>query len=875
MRWWQRFVDKSRAEKQLDSELRFHIEQQIADYIAAGIPPGEARRRARCEFGGLDQVKDDCHEARRGYLIETLIQDVRYGFRMLRKNPGFTVIGALTLALGIGANTAIFSLVNGVLLRPLPFPHGDRLVSVTGTYPKGAFAEMRKQLRTMDVAAYYEGYELNLTGLGDPVRLNGTVVSAELFSVLGVRAQMGRTFRPGEDLSGRNSFVILSYGLWQRRFAGDPSIVGHSIDLEGVNREIIGVMPAGFRFPSRQTDVWIPLDMDPRNQAHYWAGDFMPIVGRLRPGATLEESRVEIRVFQAYAMTLFPWPMEPTWNKDVSVEPLQTAMVGDFRDRLLLLLAAVALVLLIACANVANLTLSRAATRGKEIALRTSLGASRGRIVRQLITESIVLAALGGILGLLFAWSGLSVIRAALPADTPRLAEAGIDGRVLLFTGVLVMVTGLVSGVVPALQSARAEITESLKAGGRGSAVFVSRHWRKGLVVVELGLAVLLVSAAGLLIRSLWTLSHMNPGFGLEHIVTARITPNEIFCNDRGKCDQFYRQLVEELRAIPGVSDTAVVNTLPLDGRLNKRSAHLEGYFPAPGEPDPLLWQNVVSADYFPLMRIPLLRGRGFTNSDSAGTPLVAIVTENTARRFWPNGDALGKHLEPDGDKEWYTIVGIVPDVRAYDLRHAAPRWIDGTIYIPYGPKVTLEDGSMPAEMTLVVRTSGDASQIGKAIRDVAFKLNPEAPVSELKTMPGVVSEAMSAPRSAMYLFVAFAALALVLGVTGIYGVISFFVGQRTREIGIRMALGARRRDVLKMIADEALSLTIRGVAAGLVAAIALGRLLGSLLYGVSATDPLALGGVALLFLFVALVACYLPARRAMRVDPVVALREE
>ncbi|HXW56344.1 MAG TPA: ABC transporter permease [Candidatus Cybelea sp.] len=876
MQWWQRLVDKSRAEHQLDRELCFHIERQIADYLAAGIAPDEARRRARREFGGLDQVREQCHEAQRGHLIETIVQDTHYGLRMLRKTPGFTAVVVLTLALGIGANTAIFSLVDGILLRALPFPHADRLVGVAaGTYPKGAFAEMRKRMQTMDVGAYSEGYELNLSGLGDPVRLNGTVVSAELFSVLGAVPEMGRTFSPGEDMSGRNRFVILSYSLWQRRFGGDPNILGHSIDLEGVDREIVGVMPAAFRFPSSKTDIWIPLDMDPRNQARYWAGDFMPVVGRLHPGATVAQARAEIRVFQAYAMTLFPWPMEPTWNKDVSVEPLETSIVGDFRDRLLLLLAAVTLVLLIACANVANLTLSRASTRRKEIALRTSLGASRGRILRQLLTESTVLASLGGILGLLFAWSGLSAIRAALPTDTPRLAEAGIDWRVLVFTGALTILTGLISGLLPAFESSRTEPAESLKSTGRSSATALSRRWRKGLVSVELALAVLLVSGAGLLLRSLWALSHMNPGFGPEHIVTARITPNESFCNDRGRCDQFYRNLLERVRGIPGVSDAATVNTLPLDGRVNKRSQHVEGRVPAPGEPDPLFWQNVVSPDYFRLMRIPVLRGRDFTNADGAGRPPVVILSESTARRFWPNGDALGKHLQPDGDQEWFTIVGIVADVRAYSLLHAAPTWIDGTVYIPYGPSVTLEDGSMPAEMTLVVRTPGDVSEIGRAIRDVAFTLNPEAPVSELKTMPAVVREAMSAPRSAMYLFLAFAALALILGVVGIYGVISFFVGQRTPEIGIRMALGAQRSDILRMVVAEGLSLTVPGVAAGLGAALGLSRLLGSLLYGVSATDPLALAGVALLFSCVAVLACCVPARRALRVDPAFALHEE
>jgi putative ABC transport system permease protein len=874
MNWLRRLLRKSQAERQLDSEIRFHLDEQVTEYIAAGLPPDAARRRARLEFGGVDQVKEECHDVGRGRVVETFLQDVRYGLRMLRKNPGFTTIAVLTLALGIGANTAIFSLVNGVLLRSLSFSQPERLIAVNGTYPKGAFVAMREQIRTMDVGAYYQGYELNLTGAGDPVRLNGTLISAELFSVLGAPAQLGRTLRPGEDLAGKNSFVILSHTLWQEKFAGDPGIVGHWIDLEGVQREVIGVMPAEFRFPSLQTDVWIPLDIDSRNEVHYWGDDFMPVVGKLRSGSTIEQASAELRLFQSHVSKMFPWPMPATWNPAVSAVPLQSAIVGDFQSRLLILLGAVALVLLIACANVANLTLSRAATREKEIALRAALGASRSRIVRQLITESTVLASVGGALGLILAWSGLSLIKASLPANTPRLAEVGMDWRVLIFTATLAILTGLVSGLAPALQSSRTAPTEALKAGGRGSSASVSRL-RKALVLGELALAVLLVSSAGLLIRSLWALSHMNPGFGSDHIITARITPNESFCDDRGRCDQFYRAVVEQTRAIPGVTDAAIVNTLPLGGRVNKRAVDFEGYVPSAGEPDPLVWENFVSPDYFHLMGITVIRGRGFSNADSAGTPLVAIVSARTARRFWPNSDALGKHMQAAGDKNSYTIVGVVPDVRAYDLQHEAPTWINGTVYVPYGPKATISDGTMPAEMTLVVRTSNYESQIGKAIHDIAFDLNPEAPVSELKTMPGLVSEAMSAPRSATYLFAAFAGLAFVLGVVGIYGVISFFVGQRTREIGIRMALGAQRRDVLKMVVREGLSLTLTGVVIGLVAALGLTHLLGSLLYGVSATDPLALGSVAVLFAVVALAACYLPARRAVRVDPAVALREE
>src|SRR5438552_1709975 len=445
--------------------------------------------------------------------MQTLWQDIRYSVRMLAKNPGFSAVAILTLALGIGANTSIFSLVDGILLEPLPYPLPKELVSVTGSYPRGAFVAMREQVHAMDVATYAEGHEFNLTGLGEPVRLAGTYVSAELFSVLGARPERGRTFYPGEDAAGQDNYVILSHALWQQRFAGDSAIVGRSIELEGVSRQVVGVMPESFRFPSPKTQLWIPLHNDPRVVFDYWAGDFMPVVGRLRPGAKISEAGAEMRLFQSQVFALFPWPMPAAWNADLSVVALQSGMVADVRVRLVLLLAAVGLVLLIACANVANLTLSRAATREREINIRFALGAGRQRIVRQLLTESVLLASLGGLLGLLLASAGLSLLRAALPADTPRLADVHINWQVLVFTGVLAIVTGLVFGFAPALQSSRQGFTDALKSGGRGMAISVSQHLRNSLVVAEVAFAVLLVISAGLLIRSFWALSHVHPGF--------------------------------------------------------------------------------------------------------------------------------------------------------------------------------------------------------------------------------------------------------------------------------------------------------------------------------------------------------------------------
>src|SRR5438445_7701500 len=804
--------------------------------------------------------------------MQTLWQDIRYSVRMLAKNPGFSAVAILTLARGSGANTSIFSLVDGILLEPLPYPLPKQLVSVTGSYPRGAFVAMRAQVHTLDVATYAEGHEFNLTGLGEPARLAGTFVSAELFSVLGARPERGRTFYRGEDAAGQDNYVILSHALWQQRFAGDPAIVGRSIELEGISRQVVGVMPESFRFPSPRTQLWIPLHNDPRVVFDYWAGDFMPVVGRLRGTAKISEARAEIRAFQSQVFALFPGTMPAAWNADLSVLPLQSGMVADVRMRLVLLLAAVGLVLLIACANVANLTISRAATRAREINIRFALGAGRQRIVRQLLTESVLLASLGGLLGLLFASAGLSLLRAALPADTPRLADVHINWQVLVFTGALAIVTGLVFGFAPALQSSRQGFTDALKSGGRGMAISVSQRLRNSLVVAEVAFAVLLVISAGLLIRSFWALSHVNPGFRPEQVVTARVTPNESFCSDAARCLGFYRSVLEQVQGSTGVTAASLVNTLPLGGRVSKRSLEIEGV--ASGEVSPLFWLNIITPDYFRVMGIAMLAGRPFTDSDLASAP-VAILTAETARRFWPNQDAVGKHVRLLDEKEWRTVVGVIQDVRAYDLQRNVPNWIGSTAYVPYNRTATLETRRIPAEMTVAVRTGSDDPQMGATLHRVVSDLNPQVPVSEVKTMSTVVSEAVATPASTTSLFVTFASLALVLGMIGIYGVLSFLVSKRTREIGIRLALGAQRRAVLLLIMKEGAKFSFVGIALGVAGAVAATRLLASELYGVSARDPIPSAGVAIVMILVTLLACYIPTRRAMRVDPMTALRYE
>jgi predicted permease len=807
--------------------------------------------------------------------METLWQDIRYGLRMLAKSPAFTIVTVLTLALGIGANTAIFSLVDGILLRPLPFARSQDLVSVTGTYPKGGFVAMREQIQSFDVASYFEGHEFNLTGQGDAVRLTGALVSAEFFSVIGAHPELGRPFYPGEDKAGQDAYVILSHALWQQRFAGNPSIIGSSIELEGISRQIVGVMPANFRFPSPKTQVWIPLHNDPRDTIAYWAGDFMPVIGRLHRGSTIPQASAEIRLFQSRVTKLFPWPMGASWNPDVSVIELRDGMVTDVRGRMLLLLGAVGLILLIVCVNVANLALSRAATREKEIAVRAAMGAERLRIVRQLLTESVLLALAGGLLGVLFATQGLRLLKSVLPADTPRLFDTQVDWRVLVFTAGLAIVTGILFGLAPAIQTSRVALAGTLNAASRGGSVFVSTRLRSALAIAEVAFAVLLVIAAGLLVRSFWAISRIDPGFRTDHLMTARITPNESFCSDPQRCISFYNELIARVRAIPGVTSADLVNTLPLGGRVAKRALEIEGKVVPAGEPGPLFWMDVTTPDYFHAMNIPVVTGRGFNSADASGYPPVAVVTASTVKRFWPDSSPIGSHVRLSGDQQWRTIVGVVADVRAYDLQNAVPKWIDGTIYVPYTPNATLEGGQVPAEMSIVIQAGLDESQLQDELRRTVAGLNANVPVNEVKPMRAVVSESVSAPQSTTFLFVTFALLAVVLGIIGIYGVLSFLVSKRTREVGIRVALGAQRSDVLRLVMKEGAKFALIGVFLGLICAFGLSRFLASELYGVSPADPATFLIAALLMTLVTLLACYIPTRRAMRVDPLVALRYE
>jgi putative ABC transport system permease protein len=846
---WRSLARRSRVEQDLVDELADHVQAETDAGIARGLAPEEARRLALAGLGGVDAAMERCRDSHQLAFLDALAQDLRFGARMLRRSPGFTTVAVLTLALGIGANTAVFSLVDGILLSPLPFSDPDRLVSVQATYPVGAFAEMREAVHTLDVAAYADGHAFTLIGDGEPLRLTGALVSADLLPVLGVTPALGRWTRPGEDRLGAAPVAVLSHGLWKARFLGDPNIVGRFINLDGVAREVVGVMPATFQFPSSTTRIWVPFTIDPRDISHY----------------------ADVRLFQSRIGAHFPWPMPTDWNREITVVPMDEAMVGGVRSRLLIFMAAVLLVLVIACANVANLSLSRAVAREREIGIRAAIGAGPGRIARQLITESVLLALVGALAGLVFAVEALTVLRLVLPADTPRLADASINWHVLAFTGLLAVAAGCAFGLAPVVQTLRLRLRSSLDAGGRAGRRAIAWPLRAGLTIAQVAGAVLLVIAAGLLVRSLWSLSHVDPGFDPDQVVTAVVSPTDAACAGPERCLAFYQTLESRVRTLPGVEGAAFVNTLPLTGAVAKRSLELEGV----RDSTPLFWLHAVTPGYFGVMRIQLQSGRLFTTADRTSGERVALVSLSTARHYWPDGTAIGRRVRFADEASWHTIVGVVADVRAFDLTESVPPWIKGAIYVPYGPASTLEDGRIPTAMTLTVRTSMRARDVAESLRQVAATLGTQAAVSDVRPMSAVVAEAVAAPAATTSLLVTMAGLALVLGIVGVYGVLSFLVSRQTRDLGIRMALGAQRRDVFWLVIRDGAVLCLAGVGCGVAGALALSRLLSSELYGVSPTDPATYLAVAAVMSLVSLAACYVPTRRAMGVNPLIVLRDQ
>jgi predicted permease len=638
--------------------------------------------------------------------------------------------------------------------------------------------------------------------------------------------------------------------------------------------QAIRLIALSFIFPSARTQIWLPLGLDARDTTSYWAGDYMPIVGRLRPGATMASALGDVRVFQSRIGARFPWRMPDSWNRDLTVMPLQEALVGDVRPQLLILIAAVALVLVIACANVANLSLSRAIAREREIVVRTAIGASPRRIARQLLTESVMLASMGAVVGLLFATQALAIMKLVLPPDTPRLADVHLNWRVLVFTGFLGVLTGCAFGLAPVLRALRLKLRSALD-GGSGGGGAVAMPLRSALTIGQIACAVLLVISAGLLVRSLWRLSHTDPGFQPADVVTARISPTESVCRDPERCLAFYRAFETELQGTAGIRSAALINTLPLTGAVAKRSLELERFTIPGNQTAPLFWMNTITPDYFRVLNIRVVSGRAFTREDLTGRPAVAIVSASTARRFWPDQDPVGLHIRFVGEPGWHTIVGVVSDIRAYDLRRDVPEWIAGSIYVPYGPNATMEDQRIPSDMNLTLGTTLVPAQVAGMIRSAAVSAGGDVAVSDVRTMQSVLADAVAAPTATASLLVTMAGLALLLGSIGVYGVLSYLVSRRTHDLGIRIALGAQRRDLFWLVIREGGVLCGAGILIGFAGALAATRLMSSELYGIRPTDPLTYAAVGIVVSLVTMMACYVPTRRAMGIDPLEALRDQ
>jgi putative ABC transport system permease protein len=801
--------------------------------------------------------------------METLLRDIRYGLRSLLKRPGFTVIALIALALGIGANTAIFSLVNAVLLRPLPYAEPHRLVWVFGNIRNGGNRASVSPLDFLDYRAQNTAFEqfaasisvpvhLNLTGNGEPERLTASGVTGNYFQVLGVRPALGRTFLLENEKTGNDQVTVLSYALWQKRFASDPAILSKTITLDGKSCSVLGVMPQDFNGP-QAAELWVPLNFDISPGMKQRKAHFLRPIGKLKAGVTMAQAQADT---DAVARRLEEqYPEDKGWN--LRLVSLREQLVGKTRPTLFILFGAVGFVLLIACANVANLLLVRAAGRQKEIALRTALGAGRFRIVRQMITESVLLALAGGALGTLLAFWGIELLVTLSGASIPATAHVGIDATVLGFTLAVSLVTGVLFGLAPALRTMKLNLSESLKEGGRSGSEGAHRNrTRSVLVVLESAVAVVLLISAGLLVRSLVRLQQVSPGFDAHNVLTMRLDLPEAKYGGPDKAAKFFAELEGRIGGLPGVENVGLVSELPLSGQPNDMPYTVEG------RPPTALYQSFdddfrrVNRHYFEALRIPLLRGRNFTEPEVRQSAKVVIISELLARQVFPNEEPLGKRLIMSFRNEAFEIIGVVGDIR-HNALESEP---NAAMYMP-----TYDEQSM----NIVLRTKGDPAGLAAAVRKEVRAIDPDQPIAAVKPMEAWLNESVAAPRYRTMLLGLFAMVALLLAATGIYGVMSYSVSQRTHEIGVRMALGARQLDVLRLVVRQGMTLVLIGVGLGVAGAIALTRVMASLLFGVTAKDPATFVVVAALLTLVAFVACYLPARRATKVDPLVALRYE
>jgi predicted permease len=871
-------VFRGKFSRDLEEEMLFHREQAEKDLQAAGMPSDTARVTVQRQFGNQTRLQERSHEVV-GFAFESVLQDVRYAIRQLRANPSFTAVIVLTLALSIGANSAIFSVIQGVLLKPLPYPEAQRLVRIfmTGeTFPKFPlnpfdFRDFRARNHSFESMAIFTRGDVQLSGSGEPERLYGFGVTAGYFHVLGLKPALGREFDRLAEVKGNGLQVILSDRLWRTRFAAAPDIVGRKITLNAQPYTVIGVMPAGVEHPGNEyhslpygegIDVWWPFSFggDPSQRgSHYVEG-----IGRLKNGVTLSQALDEMNALMTQLGR--EHPNDAGWR--VMLIPLYQEIVGSSRRMLLVLLGAVAMVLLIACANAANLLLARAATRQREIAVRLSLGAPRRRLVRQLLTESLLISLLGGGLGVAVAIGGVKILVSLLPADFPRAHDIRVSIPVFAFTFVVSIATGILFGLAPALQASRTDPRQSLHEGGRGTTVSGrQRRLRNALVVSEVSLACILLIGAGLMLRSLLNLVRLDPGFQQEHVLTASLSlPHEKY-KAEGAAGMFYERLVTALGSDPGVQSAGAGSDVPWTGYdENAGGFKIEGK-QAPPHQDFHARYHMATPDYFRALGIPLVEGRFFTEADKADAPKVVIINRAMAELYWPHEDVVGKRFtyeDAPKDKDWMTVVGIVGNVK--DQPNSP-----GTASAFWWPELQTSE----MDMSLVVRAKGDPQSLVDTVRNEVAKLDPTLAVADIRLMDQIADSSVATPRLAFILVGSFAGLAIILAMIGTYGVISYSVNQRSAEFGLRMALGAQRRDVLRLVLLQAAVLVVAGTASGVVLALALARLLQNLIYEVSPSDPETFAVVGLIVVVVAMLACYIPARRAMQAEPMAALRAE
>lgn len=883
---WRNVRHQQALNDELDEELRAYLESIVADKVRRGVVAADALREARQEIGGLEQVKQGVRDVRTGALVDGLIQDIRYALRTLWGSFGFSFVIILTLALGIGANSAIFTLVNGVILKPLPYPETDRLLMLwetsvrsgeLGTVAPANFYDWHRETRSFDKMAAIDPYpDFLLTGSGEAQRLAGAAVSREFFSLLGVQMALGRDFLPEEDHPGSNQVVILSYSTWMRFFGGRAEAVGRQIRLNDASYTIVGVLPRSFYLVSKATDyqsrnridVWTPLAL-PSPPAAWQRGTHpLCVFARLKRGVSLQTAQADLNVVAANLQRLYP---DDDKERGIAATPLESHVVGGVRAGLFTLLAVVAMVLLLACANIANLMLTRGMARQKEIAVRLALGAGRMRIARQLLTETLLLSLAGGILGFALVLFSVPALVRHLPANLPRAADVSVDWRVVVFTSSISVLTGILFGLVPLYQTRRVSANDSLKQGGRGTVMGHSRM-QSSLTVAQLAIAVILLAGAGLMTKSLWKLTEVSPGFQTEHILTARLSLPPQYANGfvfgtgkHPRISQFENELLQRLRAVPGVRSAAFTSYLPMSGVDNSWAFFIAGRAPNPPGVFDVTNYRPVTAGYFETMAIPMLRGRGFSDADSENSPLVVVINATMARTWWSGQNPVGQHIR-FGDDQWRTIVGVAGDVHHDDLANNP----EPEMYVPYGQVPNVE-----VRPVVVLRTSVEPAALVDALRKTVSVVDPNVPIDRIESMKQLVygSEGESRFRTVFVLIFAF--LALFVASIGLYGIMSYSVTQRTREFGIRMAVGATRGAVLRGVLTRAAKFVCVGICVGIAGALVLTHFIASLLFGITPFDLSIFVSVPVLLTAIAFMASYFPARRASSVNPMDALRYE